>query len=346
MHSKTNTFQAIDGYPERIPFNPLVMHLAASLMGVDYSGELCRKPELLAKAQVKCANFFGIDSILAGTDAYREASAWGIEVSYDAHTPVPKNHLDWREFDAIEDPDLNAAPRIQERMETIKHMKKMEQEKVIFGWIEAPFAELAYLFDLMEAVKIMREENWVQIYKKLLKRIVPVELEFAKMQIEAGVDIMGCGDAAISQIGPKRYKLASLDETRYLFDQIREDVPVLYHCCGDNSGVDREGNDMLELIASTGADIVDIDFQVDLAMAKEKIGKKICLRGNTNTSILGDPYERPERIVHEVTRNLNDGKPGELYMYGAGCEWPWEPLDMAIRNMSIAKALTEKLGWY
>jgi hypothetical protein len=29
-------------------------------------------------------------------------------------------------------------------------------------------------------------------------------------------------------------------------------------------------------------------------------------------------------------------------MYAAGCEWPWAPLDLAIRNLSIAKALVEK----
>lgn len=346
MNSRDLTLSAIDGVPEKVPFNPLVMHLAATLMGVDYSSELCRKPELLAKAQIKCADFFGIDSILPGTDAYREASAWGIEVSYDAHTPVPKNHLDWREFDTIEDPDLNAAPRIQQRMEAIKIMKEMAPGQCIFGWIEAPFAELAYLFDLMEAVKIMREENWVKIYKGILKRIVPVELEFAKMQIEAGVDIIGCGDSAISQIGPKRYKMASVDDTRELFSEIRKHVPVLYHCCGDNSGVDREGNDMLKLIASTGADILDIDFQVDLATAKEKVGDNVCLRGNTNTSLLGDPYAQPHEIMNEINRNINDGKPGGRYMYAAGCEWPWEPLDMASRNMGLAKALTEKLGIY
>jgi len=35
-----------------------------------------------------------------------------------------------------------------------------------------------------------------------------------------------------------------------------------------------------------------------------------------------------------------------MYMYGAGCEWPWEPKDMACRNLGIARALTEKLGSY
>jgi len=33
-------------------------------------------------------------------------------------------------------------------------------------------------------------------------------------------------------------------------------------------------------------------------------------------------------------------------MYAAGCEWPWEPLEMASRNLGLAKALTEKLGTY
>ncbi|MFX1536281.1 MAG: uroporphyrinogen decarboxylase family protein [Promethearchaeota archaeon] len=174
--------------------------------------------------------------------------------------------------------------------------------------------------------------------KKLVRRILPVQLEFAKLQIEAGADIIGAGDSAISLIGPKNYEKGALDATRELFRSIEKYVPVLYHTCGDNSR-----GDMLKLIASAGESILDIDYQVDLADAKVKIGKEVCIRGNTDTSILGTPSSAE---VKEVARNINTGKPEGMYMYAAGCEWPWEPLDMAIRNLSIAKALNENMGRY
>jgi uroporphyrinogen-III decarboxylase len=348
MNAHDLSFAALDGVPEAIPFNPIVMHLAATILDVDYSRVYCEKPEIMVEGQIKCANFFGIHHVHAMSDAFREASAWGTKLYMDGHTPVAADggSLNWEEFDSIETPDLLTCPRIVQRLDAIKLFREKAPEQCIVGWIEAPFAELASIFSLVGALKVCGRKDWQAIYKRLLDRIVPVQLEFAKLQIEAGADIMGAGDSAISQIGPRRYKLATLDATRDLFAELKKQVPVIYHCCGDNSMVDREGNDMLQLIASTGASVIDIDTQVDLAMAKERVGGSVCLRGNTNTTLLGDASMPLERLVLAIAKNIEDGMPGGRYWYAAGCEWPWAPKDMAFRNMAAAKALVEKLGKY
>jgi uroporphyrinogen-III decarboxylase len=150
----------------------------------------------------------------------------------------------------------------------------------------------------------------------------------------------------ISQIGPKKYKETCLEKTQYLFSQIKKDVPVLYHTCGNNSGIDREGNDMLQLIASSGCDILDIDYQVDMYLAKQKVGHKVCLRGNINTQILGSEYYSVEEVEREISNNIEAGKPGGKFMLAAGCESPWSPKSLAIRNLTIMKRLNETLGKY
>ncbi len=343
MDSRSLTLSAISGVPERIPFNPFVMHLAANLVDINYSRDYCRDAEQLANAQINCAKLFGIDHVNVSTDAYREASAWGVEINLSGHTPVAKkgSYLDWREFDSIDAPNLLEAPRIQSRVEAVRLLKKLASEQCVIGWIEAPFAELCSIFDMMEVIKIWMQKNWERVFKNLLKRIIPVQLEFAKLQIEAGADIIGAGDSAISQIGPKRYKLTTLGATQTLFREIKKSVPILYHVCGDNSRVDQEGNDMLKLITSAGASIVDIDYPVNLLSAKQKIGKMICIRGNTDTRILGNPIYSSERVAQAITETIKAGKPEGMYMYAAGCEWPWEPKEITIRNIKIAKGLTE-----
>jgi uroporphyrinogen-III decarboxylase len=348
MNPRDLSFAAIEGNPPEITFNPIVMHLAAAVIDADYSKVYCEKPEAMVDGQIKCAEFFGIHHVHAMSDAYREASAWGVKVYMDGHTPVAADggSLRWQDFDDVEAPDLLTSPRIVQRLEAIKLFRKRCPNQCIVGWIEAPFAELCSVFSMIDVVKICGRKDWIAVYKRLLGRIVPVQLEFARLQIEAGADIIGAGDSAISQIGPRRFKQATLDETRQIFTEIKKHVPVIYHCCGDNSVVDKDENDMLRLIASTGASVIDIDTQVDLAAAKLKVGDKVCLRGNTNTTLLGDATGRIEDVAKAVTRNIEDGKPGGRYWYAAGCEWPWAPRDMAIRNMGAAKALVEKLGKY
>lgn len=324
------------------------MHLAASLMNVNYAQVYCQNAEALANAQINCAEFFGIDHVNVSTDAYREASAWGVEINFEGHTPVAKagSYLSWRDFDSIEDPDLLNAPRIQNRIEAVRLLKENAPDQCVIGWIEAPFAELCCIFDMVETIKIWMQKDWENIFQNLLKRILPIQLEFAKLQIEAGADIIGAGDSAISQIGPKRYKMTTLDATQELFKNIEKYVPVLYHTCGDNSRTDKEGNDMLKLIASAGASIVDIDYQVDLATAKEKVGDIVCLRGNIDTTLLGNARYPSDQVCEAVVKTIEAGKPNGKYFFGAGCEWPWDPKELAIRNLSIAKALVEQFGKY
>ncbi|MHA1937393.1 MAG: uroporphyrinogen decarboxylase family protein, partial [Candidatus Thorarchaeota archaeon] len=193
---------------------------------------------------------------------------------------------------------------------------------------------------------LAREPNWNEIVADLIRRILPVQQEFAKMQIEAGADIVGAGDSAVSQIGPKRYGDACLGPTQELFSGIRKHVPVLYHVCGDSSVIDVDGRDMLELVADSGTSVLDIDYQVDMNTAKNKIGNRVCIRGNTNTAVLGDQMYDSAHVADAINKNIQEGKTGGKYMYSAGCEWPWKPLDIAIRNIEIARSQVMKLGVY
>jgi len=347
MNSLDLTLSAIKGIPEKIPFNPFIMHLAASLVGVDYNREYCQNPEILANAQVNCANFFGIDHVNVSTDAYREANAWGVKIDWSSHTPVAKKYLKISEFDSVETPELLSNQRIANRVNAVKALsEKVGGEQCVVGWIEAPFAEICCLFDLVNVLMLCRRDDWDRIIISLIERILPIQKEFAELQIEAGAHVIGAGDSAISQIGPYRYEKCCLKATKDLFDSIQNDVPVLYHICGDNSVIDKEGRDMLKLVSSTNAAIIDLDYQVDLKLAKEKIGKSNCIRGNTNTQVLGSQTYSISDVSREIEKTIELGKPRGMYQYAAGCEWPWEPLSMASRNLGIARTLVENLGKY
>ncbi|MFW9962384.1 MAG: uroporphyrinogen decarboxylase family protein [Candidatus Sifarchaeia archaeon] len=347
MNPRDLTLTAIDGVPERVPFNPFIMHLAAAINDVDYSNVYCQDAQLLAQSQIKLASVFSIDHVHVSTDAYREASAWGVEMDYTGHTPIAKTHLSIDDFDSVEEPDLNAAPRIKNRIEAVELLcKQVGNDQCIIGWIEAPFAEICCLFGLMDVLKMARYSDWNDRIRKLIDRVSPVQLEFAKMQIEAGVDIIGAGDSAVSQIGPRRYEAVCLRPTQDLFKSITDQVPVLYHVCGDSSVVDQNGRDMLQLVASSGTSVLDIDYQVDMKLAKNKVGKNVCLRGNTNTTLLGSSTYTQEELERNITQVIQAGKPDGKYMYSGGCEWPWKPLDLVTQNLRTAKSAVGKMGVY
>ncbi|MHA1135087.1 MAG: uroporphyrinogen decarboxylase family protein [Candidatus Thorarchaeota archaeon] len=347
MKSRDRTLAAIEGIPDRIPFNPFIMHFAAAIDNIDYSKVYCKDASILAQAQIKCASSFGIDHVNVSTDAYREASAWGVEIDFSGHTPVAKTHLRLADFDSVESPDLNSSSRVQDRVEAVRLLKEqVGNDQCVIGWIEAPFAEICCLFGLIEVLKLARKPDWTEIIRGLIKRILPVQREFAMMQIEAGADIIGAGDSAVSQIGPKRYQETCLEPTKELFQDINKHVHSLYHVCGDSSVIDKEGNNMLKLVAEIGSSVLDIDYQVDMRSAKNMIGNRVCLRGNTNTTILGNAMYNDSQVTEEISQTIQTGKEGGRFMYAAGCEWPWHPFDLASRNLRIGRKLIDEIGGY
>lgn len=115
------------------------------------------------------------------------------------------------------------------------------------------------------------------------ERILEQSILFARQQIKEGAQYIGIGDAAASLVSPKFYKELILPAEKRLIDEIhRNGARAKLHICGNTTA-------LLNLMAESGADIIDIDHMVDLTAAFEKIGEKALLCGNFDpVSILLD----------------------------------------------------------
>ena len=68
-------------------------------------------------------------------------------------------------------------------------------------------------------------------------------------------------------------------------------------------------------IAATGCDAVGLDWTVDIADAKRRIGDKVALQGNMDPSVL---YGTPERIREEVATILGRYGSGSGHVFNLG----------------------------
>jgi uroporphyrinogen decarboxylase len=79
----------------------------------------------------------------------------------------------------------------------------------------------------------------------------------------------------------------------------------------------KQGGQWLEAIAQTGCQAVGIDWTVDIATARQRVGDKVALQGNLDPSIL---YARPEVVqsaVHVTLAAYGKG-PGHIFNLGHG----------------------------
>src|SRR5690606_143400 len=73
----------------------------------------------------------------------------------------------------------------------------------------------------------------------------------------------------------------------------------------------------LDVVASSGADVIGVDWRVDLAEVRRRLGPDVAVQGNLDNTALFLPPERLRERVGAVLRAAGDG-PGHIFNLGHG----------------------------
>jgi len=296
-----------------IPFHPILMHFAARYHGTTYS-RFATDHRVLVESNVRCLEDFGLDAVSVISDPYRETAAFGAKVDFpEDAVPLCTERL-VRTADDVErlvNPDVGASERTLDRIRGVEYYRELLGGAVpVIGWIEGPLAEACDLAGVSEILLgLAMEPDFV---RRLMEKCLVTAKDFAKVQIGAGSDIMGVGDAICSQISPAMYGEFVLPLHRELFDFIHSlGARVKLHICGDITN-------HLPLLAETGADIIDIDWMVDMERAHEAVGDGITLCGNLDpVAVIQDLSARE---LYRVSRAFVESERGRNFIFSGGCE--------------------------
>lgn len=295
------------------PFHPILMHFAARYAGYSY-GQFASDHRALVESNLRCMDAFGMDAVGVISDPYRETSAFGARITFpDEAVPRCMNLLVQSVEDIVQlkNPDVFKSERTLDRIRGAEALRKRVGPGVpVIGWIEGPLAESCDLAGVNEVLlKLFMEPDFV---KKLIDKVMITAKDFARAQVEAGCDIIGVGDAICSQVDAETYRVFVKEKHRELFSYIHSlGAKVKLHICGNISH-------LLEDLREVGADIVDIDWMVDMDEAHEKLGDGIFRCGNLDpVSVIQD--QDPERI-RETTLELCQKEAERPFIYSAGCE--------------------------
>ena len=329
MTGLQRTLDFLEGKPvDRPPCHPIVMRWAARYAGVNYR-DFCLDYRKKCAAMIKCADDFDLDWVTVMSDAYCEASAFGLHIEYPADDlPIDRSgHLS----------DLAAAGRLQpfrtlahrrtaNRVKEIGEFKRRVGDRYfIVGWVEGPVAEYADLRGVSSAAMDFIDDPGTVM--KALNVIVDCALDFITHQVTAGAHAIGIGDAFCSQIGPCPYRDLAFGREKRLVDHIHSlGAKAKLHICGNTSPI------MKDMI-STGADIIDVDHLVpDMGAFVEFLAPAQVFSGKSDpVSVIQNGT--PEQIAESV-RECRLEAAGRVIV-SAGCE---VPPDTSLINMEAFRA--------
>jgi uroporphyrinogen decarboxylase len=315
MTPKQRLYATLTGSPrDRVPVTPIFMAWAAHHIGRSYR-DYYLDANVRAASQIAVARDLGTDQVSVISDPWCEASAYGMEFDWpDESVGVPHAHLLHSPDDGamLRRFDPHHCPRTADRIEAVRLLaRQIGDTHSVMGWVEGPIAEYSDLRGVQETMIDLIDAP--DAFNHAAEVLVECAAEFGRAQIEAGADFIGVGDAAASLVGPEIYREHVLPWQRRLIAAIHDaGGKVKLHVCGNIASI-------LPHMATTGADVIDVDWMVPLAAARAAVGPLVTLCGNFNpVDVL--LHGSPESVAAAARDCL--AQAGDRFILQPGCEVP------------------------
>ena len=300
--------------PDHLACMPITMMFAADILGVKYE-KYARDYRVMADAQVKTAETFGFDHVSTIGPPAPETADLGAKVQwYEDQPPSMMEAEALLEEKSLLRPMADRVPafgeRVDNRLRGIERLRSsVGAELLIEGWVSGPCAAAADMRGLNRLMLDFADD--ALFVHELFDFTLQVAIRFAAVQIEAGADSVGIGDAAASLVGPRVYEEFVWAREKMLVDAIHaRGAKARLHICGNTRRI-------FDKIGGLNCDLVDVDFLVPLQHAREHVAPGQALSGNLDpVRILrnGTPGSITEALEHlgEVA--------GTPWIVAAGCE--------------------------
>ena len=315
MNSKELVYKAFELEElEKIPVIPQITYGTASWEGITIGqglGNHEKQAEALINGQKKC----GYDGIYCGWEGsfVLLANALGSDLNrYEDQTPSVKAPIINEDVGpgSLSLSGLKDKGLIPSNLQLIKIVKNKAPDIPILSYIPGPFTQAGLLFDFNKYMLYIFRKT--ELVKKAVEFCTEATIKLAELKIEAGADILTMADptASCDIIPPKKFKELSLPYLQQVFDALKDKVKLGLHICGRTLPI-------LEDMTMSGADFLEIDSKNDLSEVMGKVGGKICISGNVDTSnLLMNELKEIESEIKDCVKK--GGKKG--FILSSGCE--------------------------
>jgi MtaA/CmuA family methyltransferase len=317
MNSRERLLAMFTGEPvDCVPAMPITMMFAADCIGVRYR-DYATNYQVLVEAQLAVAEKYGFDYVSCISDPGREAHDLGATIEYYDDQPPAINEAhallaNKADLLTLKIPDPLGGGRMHDRVKAAALFRqRVNKDLLIEGWVEGPCAEAADLRGINTLMMDFFDDP--QFVNDLFAFTVQNAIQFAQAQIDAGVDLIGVGDAAASLVGPEFYRDFVAPHEKVLVDAIHEmSGRVRLHICGKTFKSFTE-------MGRLGCEMIDLDWMNPMDQARREMGPDQVLCGNI------DPVKvlkngTPEGVYAAIEKCHQDS--GKNYIAGAGCEVP------------------------
>ena len=295
-------------------------------------GAYSSDPNVMVQVILEGLKAYETDAVYVSSDNYLIVEAMGgrVKLPQDAPPVLLKTAASCIE-DAVRLEPLDVTRgRIPVILEATRMLReKLRDEIFVKTCIDsAPFSAAAAILGPQEfMVNLIDEPELCHVF---LKNCTESVIRYGLAAAEAGAHGLAFGDSASVLINRNMYAEFALPYAKQAVAVLKEKtgLPVFYHVCGDTRHI-------LDLMVQTGADCIEIDSMVPMAMAKETANGRCAVEGNVST-IEAFYQGTPADVTREANAILDlFGNQGGLILSSA-CEIPRHTARENVRALTDA----------
>ncbi len=300
---------------------------------------MCKTPELSAEVTIQPVDIVGVDAAIIFSDILVVPEAMGMKLVVEEGKGGPQFPSPLRSLSAIQQlriPDPHIS--LKYVMDALKLTRKELNGKVpLIGFAGSPCTLAAYMVEGKGSKDFRHIKELIFTNPKeahtLLDLLARTVADYLSAQIESGAQAIQIFDSWGGILGQDEFEEFSLRYIQQVISLVkRTKEPIIVFCkdCGHS----------LEKIASVGADVVSLDWTIDIEKARKLVGNKVGLQGNLDPTMLFTSPQRIEAGVQSVLEKFGQGS-GHVFNLGHGI-LPETPVENAKAMINAVKKLSTK----
>jgi uroporphyrinogen decarboxylase len=279
---------------------------------------LAQSPELATEVTLQPLERFPLDAAILFSDILTVPDAMGLGLAFaEGEGPrLAHRTADEPSIRELSVPDMGRLAYVFEAVRSIK--RALAGRVPLIGFAGSPFTLACYMIEGGASTDFPTVRRMAYARPELLARLVTINAQavaaYLNEQVAAGADAVMIFDTWGGLLSSDAFRTFSLAPMRSVLAALgggsaARHVPSIVFTKG--------GGGWLEELAASGATAVGLDWTVDLAEARRRIGARVALQGNLDPLVLLTDPETVKREAAAVVRAAGPA-PGHVFNLGHG----------------------------
>lgn len=183
--------------------------------------------------------------------------------------------------------------------------QEVGDQATVLGFVGAPWTLAAYAVEGKgskdySVIKGMAFSDPTLLHQ-LLSKFAEAIATYVRYQIDCGAQVVQMFDSWAGQLSPQDYQVFALPYQQQVFNAVRQthpDTPLILLVSGSAG--------LMKQMAAAGADMISVDWTIDMADARAILGPNIGVQGNMDPGVLFGSQDFIRERIYDTIRKAGN----------------------------------------